>query len=143
MINLDYYFRTDIYELENLLVKGLAFDYFKTSKEYGFALYLTTKPEINLTNQNIITTVHLKNLNNILIVTNFQEFLTNYLIPNTPGDVSSYVNANGKTERFGTKFVEPFMSNNSPFPYNGLKITSENLLVLYNTKNIKTIKLFS
>lgn len=138
MINLDYYFRTDIYELNNIINKGLSFDYLKTAREYGFALYLTDKTSINLNNKNVILDVHFKNVDNILVVTNFEELKTTWLIPNTNADISSYINNNGKNERLGTKFVEPILA--TTLGYNGVRITSENLLVLYNTSNIKNIK---
>jgi len=137
MVKLDYYFRTDIYELNNILKKGLNFDYYKTGREYGFALYLTDKLNVNFLNKNVILNVHFKNVYNILTVTNFEQLLTEYLIPNSTGDIASYLNTNGKNERLGTKFVQPIMT---ALEYNGVRITSENLLVLYNTNNIKNIK---
>lgn len=138
MVRLDYYFRTDIYELDNILLKGLNFDYLKTGREYGFALYLTDKVNTNFLNKNVILDVHFKNVDNILTVVNFEELKDVYLIPNISGDISSYINANGRTERLGTKFIQPYMSAN----YNGVRVTSENLLVLYNTNNIKNIKVY-
>ena len=192
MITLDYYFRTDNYELDNLLAKGLSYSYYKTAREYGFALYLTDKPRINLNGKNIITVSHFKNLDNILTVTNFQELLTEYLtiitatsivnvnIESCPstingipveagdiiglgaqsnanqngiylcygvgeplgqyGDISSYLTTFGLTPRFGTKFVQKYMEANK---YNGLRVTSQNLMILYNTTNIKYIKVYN
>lgn len=191
MINLDYFYRSDIYELNHILLKGLAFDCYKTSREYGYSLYLTDKPNKNLNNKNVILNVHLKSLDNILIVTNFQELLNNYLLPITTTalsninvmsppssinsitlssgdiiglsgqsnalqngiyifmgagvplersiDVVSYVNHFGKTARLGTKYIQKYMIANG---YSGLKITSENLLVLYDTSNVKYIKVY-
>lgn len=191
MINLNYYYRTDSYELNNIIKKGLSFDYYNTSREYGFSLYLTDKPKINLNNKNIVLKVHFKNLDNILTVVNFQELLSEYLTvtdvtasaniniascPTEIGivtihegmiiglnsqtnvsengkylcvgigkplqkylDVTSYINNNGITPRVGTKVVEPYMKANG---YTGLRVTSENLMVLYNTLNIKYIKVY-
>lgn len=191
MIKLDYFYRTDSYELPNLLQKGLAYDYYKTSREYGFSYYLTDKPNINLNNKNVITKVHLKNLDNILVVTNFDELKTEHLLPLTATavtninitsapdmigltpigsgdiiglaaqtnaqengrylsvgvgkplerylDVNSYINSFGVTERLGIKAVQPYMVANG---YSGLHITSEHLMVLYNTDNIRYIKVY-
>jgi hypothetical protein len=142
MINLDYYYRTDIYEVDTILSKGIFFDYFKTSREYGFAIYTTDKPTINLNNKPLILDIHLKSLDNILIVTNFQQLLDSYLVPFYSGsaDVASYVDNNGKTARLGTKYIQPFLEGNN---YTGLKVTSENLLVLYKSDNIKYIELYN
>jgi hypothetical protein len=191
MINLNYYYRTDSYELNNIIKKGLSFDYYNTLREYGFSLYLTDKPKINLNNKNIVLKVHFKNLDNILRVVNFHELLTEHLnvtdatssanvnimsCPNIIGgtpiesgmivglnsqtntiengkylcygvgkplqrfiDVNSYINSFGITPRLGTKAVEPYMKANG---YSGLHVTSENLMVLYNTSNIRYIKVY-
>jgi hypothetical protein len=196
MTNLDYYFRTDSYELDNIISKGLAFDYYKMSKEYGFCLYLTDKPKINLTNKNIVLQVHFKNLDNILVVKNFQELLNDHLLKVVcnavdnidithapaeikdiggafvtlhPGDViglgnqtnvqentlylfvgvgvplqryvdiTSYINSFGINDRIGTKVIQKFMMAKG---YSGLKDISQNLMVLYDTSNIRYIKVY-
>jgi len=191
MINLDYFYRTDSYELPNLLKNGLAYDYYKTGREYGFSYYLTDKANININNKNIVARIHFKNLDNILVVKNFNELKTEHLLPLTATaatninitsapdmigittiesgdiiglgaqtnaqengkylsigaglplqryvDVNSYINTYGITERVGTKVVQPYMEANG---YSGLHITSEHLMVLYNTNNIRYIKVY-
>lgn len=196
MTNLDYYFRTDSYELDNIISKGLAFDYYKMSKEYGFCLYLTDKPKINLNNKNVVLKVHFKNLDNILVVKNFQELLTEHLlkvvghavdnidITQAPGeikttegglislqpgdviglsnqtnaqenglylfslqnkplqryvDITSYINSFGINDRIGTKVIQKFMMAKG---YSGLRDISQNLMVLYDTSNIRYIKVY-
>lgn len=136
MINLDYYYRTDIYDINTILTKGLIYDYYKTSREYGFGLYLVNKKNVRLNNKDLIVNVHLKSNDNILVVANFEELLT--LIAQTVPAISAYYNNNGKSERLGTKFIQKYLIDNN---YVGVLITSEYLLVLYNTENIRTIRI--
>jgi len=191
MGNLDYYYRTNSYELENILKKGLSYDYYNTASEYGFCLYMSGRPNVNFDEKNIVTRVHFKNLDGILFVKNFQELLTDHMSKITatsavnintqsapvninnvsviPGniiglaaqnnasengrylylgagkpierylDVSSYINTFGITDRIGTKAVVPYMRANK---YSGVMETGKKLMVLYDTTNIRYIKLY-
>lgn len=134
----DFYFKTDSYEVENLLKNGIFNNYFKTKREYGFALYLGANTNMDLNfGRSLVIRIKMRDLSNILIVNNFQDLLANYLVA-FDTSVTWYVNNNGITDRIGTKFVEPFIADGG---YNGLWITEENTLVLYNNKNIRKIEL--
>lgn len=188
MTKLDYYFRTNSYEIDHILSKGLFFDYYKENGKYGKGIYLTYN-NIGLWNKNPISLqVKLKNLNNILNVVNFEELITDFLnhiditansnvnVAEAPneinsiilqkgdlisltqqnniqqngvymfieagkplleyGNITNYIIKFGTDHKFGNKYVMPYIINNG---YNGIKISSENFLILYNGNNLNKI----
>lgn len=134
----DFYFKTDSYEVGNLLKNGIFNNYFKTKREYGFALYLAANPNMDLNfGRSLTMRIKMKDLDNVLVVHNFQDLLDNYLAGfNTA--VTEYVDNHGITDRVGVKFVEPFVKDGG---YSGLWVTELDTLVLYNNKNIRKVEL--
>lgn len=131
-INLNYFFRADLNDYQLIIKRGF-FENHKTNSDYGKAIYLTDDKNINLNNKNIILNVDLNDIENILYVPTYDFFLQNYI----PDLYKKFLNV-GRTTQIGNK-IQNFLINNN---FNGIKIKNENLLVLYNNKNIRFIRLF-
>src|SRR5690606_27857162 len=100
MIKLDYYTRTNSYELEQIMTDGLFFDYYMDRSKYGKDVHLTYKNNRSWNRNPISLKIHLKNLDNILNVKNFDDFVfllnkidiissTNINIENAPEHINS------------------------------------------------------
>lgn len=106
MIKLDYYTRTNSYELEQIMTDGLFFDYYMDRSKYGKGVHLTYKNNRSWNRNPISLKIHLKNLDNILNVKNFDDFVfllnkidiissTNINIENAPEHINSMPLKNG------------------------------------------------
>lgn len=136
-INLNYFFRADFADYELILKKGF-FDNHETNGEYGKAIYLFDNKNINPNNKNIILNVDLLNIDNILFVESYDLLITHYIASNNP-QIINECKILGRTSILGNRYIKKFALNNG---LSGIKIKDENILVLYNTKNIRIIRLY-
>jgi hypothetical protein len=133
MLQLDYYFQTDIYQVSAAISSKLQFPHFESQSKYGTGLLLSTNPNIQPTNKNILLDVKLVSLDDVLVVKNFEDLLT--VMNNSLA--GQYVNKFGRTNRFGDKYVIPYMISND---IKALKVISEQIFMIYNTSIINTVK---
>lgn len=131
-IILNYYYQSNKKEIDIILNRGFL-DYHNTRSIFGYCLELTSVKRDN--NVNFVLNVDLKNVDNLIFVQSRQQII-DFVLTYVPGAQVEFDN-NGLTNNFG-KFVTQFVKLNG---LNGFKIIDENLLVLYNYKNIDYIGL--
>ena len=90
-MSLKYYYNTNIYQATSLLLKGFIYDYYKVNNNYGKGIYLTENQQTTNIN-NIILTVELKSLYNILIIDNYNQLINNFLKSKVVSTISININ---------------------------------------------------
>lgn len=136
-VTLNYFFRCDSYDTQLLLSRGF-FENHKTRGNYGKAIYLTNLRDNNLNGKSVILNVDLRDIKDLLFVDTVDNLLKHYIFPSYTNAQSEF-DKTGLTPRFGQKYILPYIVSNN---FNGLRIVNENLLILYNYKNVKIIRLY-
>jgi len=137
MLQLDYFYNTNIYNVNYALQSNLTLPFFDSNSKYGHGLILNNKvSNVKTSSANITVVAHLKSLDNILIVKNFEDLLT-FMNNSSAND---YLNKRGATERFGDKFIKTYAIANS---YAGIKILQDNILIVFKKDIIEFVVLFS
>lgn len=137
MIQLDYFYNTNIYNVSDALQSNLGLLFFDSNSKYGNGLVLNIKANnVKTSMANITVAAHLRSLDTILVVKNFDDLMA--FMNNSAAN--EYLNRHGATERFGDKFIRPYALNNS---YTGIKIIQDNVLIIFNKNVIEFVVLFS
>ena len=136
-INLNYYFRADIYDYQLILDEGF-FDNHKTNGIYGKAIYLVDDRNINLNGKNVILNVDLSDIDGILFVETYDQLLQHYIFPEFSRSEKDFKQF-GRSSIFGNRYICRFINK---FNLNGIKVKNENILILINNKNIRFIRLY-
>lgn len=138
-ITLNYYYNTNSYDIQTILTRGFQRTH-KTNGSYGFGIYLTNLNNNNISVNNSIVTlqVDIKNIDNILFVRNLDSLIYKFI--RSQKFINEFERTGIITPRLAKKYIEPFIKRND---FNGLKIIDENLLILYNEKEIRNISLFN
>lgn len=135
MLQLNYYFQTDLYQVSTALLNKLNFNHFDSSSIYGTGLILNLTNKLLPINKNVLLEVSLTSLDDVLIVKNFEDLLT--VMNNSLAN--QYINKFGRTNKFGDKYVKPYMINNN---YAALKVNGDNMLIIYNKQIINTVEIY-
>lgn len=91
-MSLQYYYNTNINEVNNLLTNGFIYDYYKIQTTYGKGIYLTSNKQQTSKN-NIILSVQIKSLDNILIVDNYDNLISNFFTTKITIDINVNINS--------------------------------------------------
>lgn len=136
MLQLNYYYQTDLYQVATAISNKLQFSHFDSQSFYGTGLILNLSNKLLPINKNILLEVNLESLDNILIVKNFEDLLTvmNNSLANQ--NISKF----GKTTKFGDKYVKTYALNNL---YKAIKVNGENLLIIFDKQIINTVKIYA
>ncbi len=136
MLQLNYYFQTDLYQVSTALLNKLNFNHFDSASIYGTGLILNITNKLLPINKNVLLEVNLISLDDVLIVKNFEDLLT--VMNNSLAN--QYVTKFGRTNKFGDKYVKPYMINNN---YDALKVNADNMLIIYDKQIINTVEIYA
>ena len=136
MVQLNYYYQTDLYQVSAALTSKLNFIHFDSQSIYGTGLILQLSNRLQPINKNILLEVNLLSIDDVLVVKNFEDLLI--IINNSLATQS--LNKFGKTNKFGDKYIKPYMINHS---YKALKIYNDDVCIIYNKEIINTVKIYA
>lgn len=136
MIQLNYYYQTDLYQVSAAIANKLQFDHFDSQSYYGTGLILNLNNKLLPINKNTLLEVKLESLDEVLIVKNFEDLLT--VMNNTLAN--NNFSKFGKTLKFGDKYVKTYVLANS---FKALKINQDNMLIIFDKQIINTVKIYA
>lgn len=136
MVQLNYYYQTDLYQVSAALLNNLNLEHFNSQSFYGTGLILNLTDKLLPINKNILLEIKLISLDDVLVVKNFEDLLT--VMNNT--FANNYVSNFGKTLKFGDKYVKPYIENHN---YKALKVYQDNKLIIYDKQIISTTEIYA